>query len=174
MIPRILCITLLSLFISCNGSNATLEAENAKLKEENVRLRAQLEGRPAQSQAVTQSPQINIQNPVLEVQRLKVYSYTSSSTHIDFRLTNKSDQFLDFWSVGADILNSKNEYLGHYNTNHNNLRPGQSITATLIFSNVIVSDVASWKPAIDKVSIDIGSGKRQDATRYYSLEEVKP
>lgn len=172
---RISFLLVLAILTSCGGGgNANLEAENAKLKEENARLRAQLEGRQVQpSQSGIESPQINIQNAVLEIQQLKVYPY-GSAAYIDFKLTNKSNQFIDFWSVGVDISNARNEYLGHYNTPGSNLRPGQSVTSHLIFSDVNASEVVGWKPSIERISIDMGGGRRQDATRYYTLQEAKP
>jgi len=94
-----------------------------------------------------------IKNAILEIQQLKIYQPIESYTSIDFRLTNKSNMFIEFWTIEADIFNSDGEYLGHDLTIGKNLRADQSVTAQLNYANTIPREVASWKPYISEVHI---------------------
>ncbi len=46
---------------------------------------------------------LQLVNSVLEVQVLKVYQSSSSHTSLDIKVTNKSNKFISFWNVGADL-----------------------------------------------------------------------
>jgi len=115
--------------------------------------------------------QIEIQNPILEIQLLKVHQDSDDCT-IDFRLTNKSNKFIDFWKIDADIFDANQEYLGHEMTCGENFRPGQSITGSINYFDIQIK-FASWQPSISRVSVDLGKGESIDATRYYDLNEIK-
>jgi len=120
-----------------------------------------------------QEPEIKIKNPVIEVRCLKVWQFAPGFTELTVRITNKSDKFISYWNINADIFDSKGEYLGHSFTNGENLRPGQSIIGGILFRNVRAFEVASWELYIERLRIDLGRGNTFDATRYFKLKEIK-
>ena len=165
-----------SLFILSNSgcANSNKDAEIANLREENAKLRAQLEGRSSASKpkAETVADPTSLTN-VLEIQKLKVYqSYTY--VHIDFRLTNKSEQFIQYWQINADVLARDGKYLANGMVNGENLQSGQSVTKTILLPEVNSKEIVSWKPRIERVVLGGAGGGRTDATRYFGLREYEP
>jgi hypothetical protein len=114
--------------------------------------------------------ELQLVDPVLEVQVLKVYQSSSRHTSLDIKVVNKSNKFISFWNVGADLHDAGEEYLGHADTNGSNLRPGQSVTGRIIYSDIRAADVSSWKLSLEKVMIDLGGGNRRDVTKYFILK----
>ena len=116
---------------------------------------------------------LQLVEPVLAVEVLKVHQSSSAHTRVDIRVVNNSNKFISFWNVGADLHDADAKYLGHDNTNGSNLRPGQSVTGSIIFRDIQAADVSSWKLSLESVTIDLGGGNRQDVTKYFTLKEVR-
>lgn len=121
---------------------------------------------------IKEKEEIKIKNPVIEIKILKIYDY-GSAAYIDFQITNKSDKFISYWKIEADIFNANGEYLGHSFANGENLRPGQSVVDHFICENTRAFEIASWRLYIGRITIDLSGGKEFDAIKYFILKEIK-
>lgn len=161
-------ITLVMLIIFCGGSANATSNQISQNSEGNTRLSEQRAGRSPE----TWDTAAQQGTSVLEFKFLKMYQ-SGSWAKVDFSLKNRSDQFIGFWQVSADLFDSKGEYLAHSYTNGHNLRAGQSLTATILVPDVRASAIKSWKLFIDNIRVEKGSGTSFDATRYYKLKELE-
>jgi hypothetical protein len=117
--------------------------------------------------------ELQLVDPLLEVQVLKVYQSSPSHTNLDIKVVNKSNKFISFWKVEADLHDAGGNYLGHDSTNGSNLRPGQSVTGKIIYSDIRAANVNSWKLSLGDVNVDLGGGRKREATKYYTLKEIR-
>lgn len=116
--------------------------------------------------------QLGLTNPVLEVQIVKKHQEYSYAT-FDIRVANRSNKLLLYWSIEASICDSDGAYLGKVMTNGSNLKSGGEVFAEISFKDVKTYDIASWKPQIGAVSIEVSSGVRAEATKHFTLKELK-
>jgi hypothetical protein len=166
------CVVFLICLTTLSGCQSSKDAEIARLKEENGQLRAKLGIQTPTSTQGSAPSQVAVEGN-LDITRLKTYqNYTYAK--IDIRVTNKSDLFLDYWEVHADVFDSGKKYLANAYTNGQNLRPGQSVTATLLINNVNSHEIASWQPSIGRATASQPGGARFDATRFLTTKEVEP
>jgi len=150
-----------------------LRAKVVELVQQNSILGTRLQDSESKSRKLKDQSDSFLQSEgTIEVRLLKVYDF-GGAAYADFYMSNKSPFFLNFWSVGADAFSSGGTYLGHYDTNGSNLRPGQSVTAKLIFSDVSASNVATWKPAIAKIVVGLPGGDISVKTEKFTLKELK-
>jgi len=172
----------LAVMVGCGGdSRASLMAENHSLRIENDTLRARLQRlqdlvdkqyRATRYQASTPATRPLSSNSLIEIRLLKVYNF-SGAARIDACVTNKSNLFISFWHITADIDNAQGEYLGNGFAIGSNLRPGSSHTNTWSFFDVNAYDIASWKPSISGLRVRGGGGEEEDGASYFDLKEVK-
>lgn len=97
----------------------------------------------------------------IQIEALKIYQ-ESSFACIDVQIFNNSDQFISYYEIDANIYNTGNEYLGKSFCNGSNLRPHQSVTESITFSDVQAADINSWKPQIGKIENQNGDDVTTD------------
>jgi hypothetical protein len=109
----------------------------------------------------------------LEFQVLKL-SQLSSVIRIDFRLTNKSDTFIAFWEIKADLYDAQGHYLTDASKLGSNLRPNQSVTESFMVAHVNAQDVARLKASIGRLLVNQPGGDNVDAAPFFALKEIQP
>jgi len=57
-------------------------------------------------------------------------------------------------------------------TNGSNLKSGSEVFEGFLFREVKFYDIASWKPRIGRVHIEVSSGVRAEATKHFTLKEL--
>ena len=109
----------------------------------------------------------------IRVEVLRIHQSSRSWTGADIRVTNDSEHFVSFWTVGGSIYDSRGQYLGHEDWNGKNLRPRASVVVEVLFADVKASEVARSEWRLDKVRVEDSSGKWTDETRRFGFECVQ-
>ncbi|MBI4180157.1 hypothetical protein HY522_12120 [bacterium] len=151
------------LFSSCTN-------DVSELKKENERLKAELD-RPTPGVAAPRNIS-SIKNPVIEIRKLKIYQLVSSVGSIDVKITNRSDAFIRYWSVTAEVYDKNGEYLGQGSANGHNLRPAKDAIDRIGLIDIRASDVREVKFRLRSIRIEENRDD-VDATGEFDLREVK-
>lgn len=146
------------------GCDKSTNARITELSRENEALRQSL-------LSITNNGS-NIQVGEISIKVLKIYE-RGGAAWIDFNLSNKSDRFLDYLEIGADVFDRHSNYLGNSFTIGENVIPRGNRTAKLIFSGVNAGQIMSWRFFINKASVGIPGGQKVDMTANFNLTLAK-
>ncbi len=117
--------------------------------------------------------EFGLTTPVLEIQVVKRYQ-SGTYAKYDLRVVNRSNRMVGYWGVEASVYDGDGKYLGKAMTNGTNLKAGDEAIDDIAFVDVSYTAIASWKPRIDSVRIEFNTGRSADATKHFSLNELKP
>jgi hypothetical protein len=115
---------------------------------------------------------LGLSTPVLEVKIVKKYQASSSYAAYDLKVVNRSNKMLTYWSIEASVYDRDGAYLGKAMKNGTNLKAGFEVFSAILLEGMKYPTIASWKPQIGDIQIEVSSGVQAQATKHFTLKEV--